>query len=319
MKTQQDRNEEDQLFNKHFRMICDLCGTSAATFTILRSHFWKEHKRRDGYVVCCNKKLSKRYTILDHIDFHANPDVFRCEVCGKKYKNKDTLNAHTLCRHSSEDQRPFKCDLCPQSFAQKSALALHMERHVKVKCPQCKKMFACNSTLSIHMTNQHSGKDRTMVCDTCGQEFLSKQCFDRHMNEHMGIEVQRFQCGICQRWLKGERNFRNHMNWVHTDGDREFQCDICLQKYPHSRALQCHKLQTHAEPKHECEFCGKKFKKAIALKEHRTTHTGEVLYACEHCGIPNNCKANLYQHIKRQHPTEWAQKKLKATQKSGSS
>lgn len=314
---QQRRHKEDQLFNKHFPMICDRCGTSAATFTELKSHFWKKHKQRNGYIVCCNKKLFKRCAILEHIDFHDNPDKFLCALCGKKYKNKYTLNVHTLCMHSSEDQRPYKCHICSQSFALKTALARHMERHLQVKCPKCDKMFASKNSLSIHMTNLHSGKDRTKVCDTCGQGFLSKLSFDRHINEHIGIELQRFQCKICQRWLKGEINFRNHMKWVHTDGNREYQCDICLQKYPHSRALQAHKLQTHIEPKHECEFCGKKFKKAICLKEHRTTHTGEVLYSCDYCGISNNSMANMYQHIKRQHPTEYALKKQMATQKNG--
>lgn len=311
------RSKQDILFGKHFRMICDLCGVATATFTALRRHFWKDHQQRDGYVVCCNKKLSKRYAILDHIDFHADPDVFRCKVCGKIFKSTAILKTHMLCRHASEDQRTFKCDLCRQSFAQKCTLVQHMERHSDVKCVKCDKSFASKGSLNTHIANQHSGKDRTMVCDTCGQEFLNKVSFEQHVNEHMGIDVERFQCAICQRWLKGERNFRNHMNWVHADGSREFQCDLCLQKYPHSRALQLHKKYTHAEPTYECEFCGKKFKKAIVLKEHRTTHTGEVLYSCDYCGIPNNCMANLYMHIKRQHPVEWAQKKLMGTRKDG--
>ncbi|XP_065086799.1 transcription factor grauzone-like [Ochlerotatus camptorhynchus] len=310
---QEEIDKEDQLLNEHFRMVCELCSATAPNFNLLHSHFRRIHKRRIGYVVCCNKKLFKRRSLLEHITFHADPDAFRCKVCNKKYKNKDTLDMHMLDMHSNEDQRPFKCDHCPQSFARKNALVLHMESHQKFECSQCDKLLSSKQALKTHVVNMHSDKDRSMVCDTCGQEFRSKQCFERHVNEHMGI-VQRFQCGICQRWLKGERNFQNHINFIHDQKGQVFKCDVCQQDYPNLRALQSHKRAVHAEAKYECEFCGKKFRKAVALKEHRTTHTGEVLYSCEVCGVAKNSKANLYAHVKQRHPVEYAEKKLRAEQ-----
>lgn len=60
----------------------------------------------------------------------------------------------------------------------------------------------------------------------------------------------------------------------------------------------------------------KKVDRVYIFQEHRTIHTGEVLYACEYCGKPINRKTYLYSHIKRKHPTEWAQKKQMATQRT---
>ncbi|XP_058835293.1 transcription factor grauzone-like [Topomyia yanbarensis] len=315
IKSKEQLEKEDKLINEFYRMVCELCGESAANFTALSSHFRKIHGRT-GYIRCCKRKLPKRYHLLQHITLHTNPNAFRCDLCNKNYKHKVYLLLHQAKAHGSEQERPFKCDRCKQSYAKEYLLRNHMTSHEKVQCPQCSKLLANKAALNVHIINRHSDLDRKMICDTCGQEFLNKVCFERHVKRHLGMEdaEQKFQCHICQKWLMGERGLQKHLQFTHYEREQTHICDICKQQYPNSRALWSHKRIVHIEEKFECEFCGKKFKRAINLKEHRTTHTGEVLYACDICGATMNSNANLYTHTKKSHPLEWAEKRKKAVE-----
>ncbi|XP_055626148.1 transcription factor grauzone-like [Toxorhynchites rutilus septentrionalis] len=313
-KSKEELERDDKLIHDFYQMVCDLCGDPAPSFVTLMSHFREIHNR-SGYVVCCKKKLFRRSFLLHHITFHTNPSAFRCELCNKNYKNKAYLSQHQMKAHSSEEERPFKCTRCKQSYAKKCMLEAHMASHEKVQCPQCDRMLSNKGALSVHLIKMHSEIDRKMICDTCGQGFLNKVCFENHVMKHMGIEVtKKFQCPVCQKWLTGERGLQKHLRFTHNEMGGVHTCDVCQQQYPNSRALWSHKRVVHIVEKFECEFCGKKFKRAINLKEHRTIHTGEVLYACEFCGVTMNSKANLYTHTKKNHPEEWKEKKLKATE-----
>ncbi|KXJ75491.1 hypothetical protein RP20_CCG011609 [Aedes albopictus] len=317
VKPKEERKKDEKLVSEFYRMACDLCGAVLADVTSLYSHFRKEHQEK-GYVVCCDKKIFKRCFMLEHMKFHTNPSAYRCEICNKNYKNKVYLSLHQIKLHGKEEDRPFKCDRCKQSFAKKYQLQAHMVSHEKVQCPICSRMMGNKMALATHITNQHSNKDRKLICDTCGKEFLNKTCFERHVKEHQGIEVHpMLECHICHKWLKGERCLQKHQRYSHFETDQVHTCDICHQNYPNSRALWSHKKVVHVEEKFECEFCGKRFKRAVNLKEHRTIHTGERLYSCEYCGASMNSNANLYTHVKKSHPVEYAEKRQQAAAMNG--
>ncbi|XP_058462116.1 transcription factor grauzone-like [Malaya genurostris] len=314
IKSKEQLESEDKMIKEFYRMICELCGEPESSFNSLASHFRKIHGRT-GYIRCCKRKLFKRCDLLQHMALHTNPNAYRCELCNKSYKHKMYLLLHQTKAHGSEEERPFKCDRCKQSYTKEYMLRNHMISHEKVQCPQCDRLLANKAALNVHIINKHSSDlDRKMICDTCGQEFLNKVCFERHVKRHLGMEEaeQKFQCHICQKWLMGERGLQKHLQFTHYERDQTHTCDICQQQYPNSRALWSHKRIVHIEEKFECEFCGKKFKRAINLKEHRTTHTGEVLYSCDVCGATMNSNANLYTHTKKSHPLEWAEKRRKA-------
>ncbi|XP_062553330.1 transcription factor grauzone-like isoform X2 [Armigeres subalbatus] len=312
IKSKEEQLKDEKLISEFYRMGCDLCGDVLVNISSLYSHFRKKHDRK-GYVVCCNKKIFKRCFMLDHIKFHTNPSAYRCDICDKSYKNKVYLSIHRIKLHGKEEDRPFKCDRCKQSFAKNYQLRAHMITHEKAQCPICDRLMASKMALATHITNMHSDKDRKLICDTCGKEFLNKTCFERHVKEHQGIEVHpMMQCQICNKWLKGERCLQKHLRYTHYETEQVHTCDICHQNYPNSRALWSHKKVVHVEEKFECEFCGKRFKRAVNLKEHRTIHTGERLYSCKYCGASMNSNANLYTHVKKSHPVEYAEKRQQA-------
>ncbi|XP_065086567.1 transcription factor grauzone-like [Ochlerotatus camptorhynchus] len=322
LKSREELQQQDIIIQDFYEMTCDLCGHAAQDLNSLRSHFRGTHGQ-GIYIKCCKKKLSRKWAMIDHITVHTNPTAFRCEVCDKTFKSKRYLREHQANVHGSDEQRPFQCDQCNRFFAKESLLQTHKRHHEKMPCPQCGQVFANSISLKAHMKGAHDNVDRTKVCDRCGKGFSGPSApsnLRQHIDKvHMGLgDKTKHQCPICYKWLLGKRALTIHVQ-LHSEVGKPHICDICNQNYLHSRALTRHKRFVHGEQKYECEFCGKRFKKPLALKEHRATHTGETLYTCKVCPVSMNSNASYYAHMKKAHPVEWADSKVKAAEGNGSS
>lgn len=77
---------------------------------------------------------------------------FKCLICKRVYTSKYTAIEHTFV-HTGE--RPFKCALCSQAFAQRNALSIHRRKHhgfvirKHIKCA-CSKRFFLKSKYKEH-------------------------------------------------------------------------------------------------------------------------------------------------------------------------
>ncbi|XP_049542355.1 transcription factor grauzone-like [Anopheles darlingi] len=292
---------EDDLIRTYYDMRCEICSVELDTFAKLQRHFKNEHSER-GYVRCCDKVLTKRSQVLEHIRMHEGS--LRCNLCQKSYKCNRTLELHKLIYHAKKEDKPFKCDKCHQAYPRQHLLTAHLQRHVQEQCTVCRKTLSNYQALKVHMAQMH-GHDNQQICATCGKLFRTKQAMERHIKEHRGEQsIEKVQCHICSKWFNGKSNVKKHIRYIHVEQGQEFQCDICLHKYPNTRALIYHKQRVHVEEKFGCEYCGKRFKRKIYLKEHIASHTGQPLYSCEACGATFNSNGNLYAHRRTKHLTE---------------
>ncbi|XP_037824139.1 zinc finger protein 208-like [Lucilia sericata] len=308
-------DEKDKFIAENFNINCCLCQIAMKTFHEMCQHFKVKHKIR-GYVTCCNKKIFRRCYLLDHINFHLNPNYFKCTQCDKVLADRLCLKSH-LKTHEDSVAKNHCCDICGKSFMCQSKLKIHKTTHLPEEekpfsCTDCKKKFANKYLLSNHVHAVHL-KVYAKICDICGKSLSSTDDLERHMLEHEGKPAPTYSCDICGLILTSTKGLKRHKNTIHpVGGHQEYTCTICSKISPNIMAHKRHIKFSHVMGlDHKCKICEKAFKKARTLKEHMATHTGKVLYTCSWCPKTFNSNANMHSHRKKMHPVEW----LEATSK----
>lgn len=84
-----------------------------------------------------------------------------CPFCGKVIKT--TYLAKHLISHENipHEKRPFECDICGARFKIKDTLQCHKRTHTREKryeCPFCNEKFQYWSTKKLHISSYHTGK-----------------------------------------------------------------------------------------------------------------------------------------------------------------
>lgn len=69
----------EQMIKKHINMICDLCVFNGSSFPDMVNHFKKYHPKVRPYIMCCDRKFTKRYYVAQHALKHEDPNYFRLE------------------------------------------------------------------------------------------------------------------------------------------------------------------------------------------------------------------------------------------------
>ncbi|KAM7342757.1 transcription factor grauzone-like isoform 2-T2 [Cochliomyia hominivorax] len=308
----------EQLIKKHIPMLCDLCVFTGGTFSDIVAHFKEHHAEVQPYIMCCNRKFTRNYSIDQHAIIHENPDSFRCNECNRSFTTTYGLRTHNINHHSPEEKRIHACEFCPRRFGRRQLLEVHRQTHIPkeewtITCTKCTTRtvkFVSQYLLNIHNSMFH--RREAHICHVCAKEIKDKKAFEKHVRAHFEDSGPRVKCTYpnCGRWLKDEDNLKTHMQ-LHNLAGKTYKCSECNKDYPNRRALTNHKRYVHSNLTFRCEECDKTFKKAISLREHMTQHTGETLYSCPFCTRTFNSNANMHAHKKKQHPIEWKELRRK--------
>ncbi|KAM7342266.1 transcription factor grauzone-like [Cochliomyia hominivorax] len=304
------RKEHDKLIAEYFKIFCSLCQISLDNFISLRKHFREEHNKR-GFVICCKKKIFTRPILVDHINFHLDPNYFKCKECGKTYSDRCTLESHMKTHEDGQQERHHACDICGKTFVGPTQLETHKQTHQpdyekKFSCAECGKFFSTLYSLNYHVQAIHHNK-YVKICDICGKTMRCRNSFKLHMEKHDNKLATPINCDICGLRLIDRRGLRRHKNSQHpVGGKKEYSCHVCSKISPNLRALRTHIRFAHETGYiHKCTMCDKAFKRPEALKEHTATHTGTPLYTCPWCPKTFISNGNMHNHRKKSHPKEW--------------
>jgi KRAB domain-containing zinc finger protein len=77
----------------------------------------------------CKYKGAQKSDVTRHIAKHSTDKPFPC-FCGKRFKRKLSLNAHTKHEHGAlySKTNPFKCPVCAKRYVTRSFLITHIDQ-----------------------------------------------------------------------------------------------------------------------------------------------------------------------------------------------
>jgi hypothetical protein len=73
----------------------------------------------------CGESFTRSHHLVDHQKRHSNEKPFTCNLCGKNFVRRTTLDVHMKTRHSSA--KLFECGICGSRFARSDVLKRHMQ------------------------------------------------------------------------------------------------------------------------------------------------------------------------------------------------
>ncbi|XP_046389539.1 zinc finger protein 470-like [Ischnura elegans] len=171
--------------------ICDECGVKFKFRTSLQKHKVNRHERlveKEAYSCPhCTLTFPKKIYLTNHcIKVHSLERKFLCQVCGKKFLNQNSFNAH-LNSHTEEAKNRFACVHCSKTFQRKEKLLYHMRIHTG---------------------------ERPYKCKSCGKTFISKARLTEHLWRHGG--KKRYSCPHCPKQYAGRWDLKLHVRKIHS-------------------------------------------------------------------------------------------------------
>ncbi|XP_034490257.1 zinc finger protein 567-like isoform X2 [Drosophila innubila] len=165
---------------------------------------------------------------------------FTCSHCGKDFDRRIRLVEHERI-HTGE--RPFKCEVCGASFAQRANWQSHMKTtHLKVanfKCDFCARDFKQRRLLNNHIKSVHNNL-RDLSCDHCEAKFSNPVNLKKHQLCHTGDK--NYSCEICGKKFSRPEN-RNVHHFVHSIR-KPYACNVCGEGFMRKQKLIHHSKVT---------------------------------------------------------------------------
>ncbi|XP_070510104.1 zinc finger protein 501-like [Chironomus tepperi] len=189
----------------------------------------------------CNKSFSRRYNLTRHLRSHQVGAIETtgniCHICGKNIKGVYSLHLKI-----HDNIKPFRCDECGREFRQKIALRNHLLIHQNEKpheCPWCFKKFRQKYSLQHH-TKRHTGV-KEFICDLCGKEFSDKVTMHKHSLVHSTNKPH--QCGTCFMSFRHKSSLSRHTK-IHL---KTTQCHLCHRSFRYESFLKKHLITAHQD------------------------------------------------------------------------
>ena len=312
--------------------VCDLCNAKCSTKRSAERHHKMAHSGENP-IQCdlCPRMFALKFLKDVHQESH-NPQVIKCEVCGKDLRSKN-MKVHMRNVHGPRKQiNKVNCNMCGKIVGDN-----HIKGHLKIHeakqkqsqietCTICKKnySFQDGKDLSMHIAKHALAKK--YQCNFCKKFFGHKSTLTSHNRIQTGEKP--FSCKYCSLHFNDlssrNQHKRNQHEGRHTNNTNDKQskivtetCPVCKKQYQFQdgKDLSMH-IAKHALPKkYQCNVCEKYFGCNSNLTKHAKRHTGEKTLSCKYCSFFFRDSA-AKNHHERKHTTNTDDKLSKEHEKS---
>ncbi|XP_073833528.1 uncharacterized protein [Musca autumnalis] len=190
---------------------CELCKETFTTFSLLQDHFRDLHPNEKVFIRCCDKPFVTRHKVQRHIGVHLCNKAFKCELCGKRYSKKTSVQAHMLKQHYGHipKNEKDKSEFTPTKRKTLKELdEIIAKWRPSLECLECLEANCATFTLlQQHFRQQHPAQDCYITCCDC--KFLSRHDIEEHIRYHNDPDV--FKCTHCDRRFARKRDSVRHM------------------------------------------------------------------------------------------------------------
>ncbi|XP_013401124.1 zinc finger protein 566 [Lingula anatina] len=199
------RHEKTHLYYSYQYKYCE------ETFLQLRggkSHEKLQNEEKTYLCRYCGKTFSRRNVFREHERAHTGDKAYLCKHCGKAFTRYLYRNEHQR-RHKLGSEKPFKCQVCSKTFAEKKGFKRHQRIHTgdrPHKCQFCEKTYLQRTTLINH-ERTHTG-ERPYKCRFCDKAFMQRATCNQHEKIHAVSTT--YKCQICHKEFKNKNACVKH-------------------------------------------------------------------------------------------------------------
>lgn len=291
----EDAGEEADKILNEVRNECPFCLKRFDHERILKKHVKKSHKKAYQCDMCRVSCFTEE-RLAEHRKSHSDDYFFKCDICQKKYKRKESFKLHQMRMHSSDAAVQFVCDYCSKSFKLKVDLFKHIQRKHGTRLFICR---YCGKSVRDLYGHERKHKKQAEInnykfaCEICGEKFKNQTCLDNHLLRH----TRGYKCAACNLVFTSYRQLTNHKNRMHKASTT---CPICKKLFRSAGAQINQHILTHAGIRpYSCDICSEDFTQRSSLLRHRKNHPGPLPPLKEHVPIANLVK-NILQNYSKQ-------------------
>ena len=287
---------EEHIANDHGNK-CTLCPFTCKDSNTLENHIREDHHSNElenhTYQVCniCDKRFSNKEEVEKHMD---SDHSIKCQQCTLVFRNNETLVAHQVVHNSPS----YECSICEKLFTSKDQLKDHMECEHYSDCSICGKLFKCSKELQVHLQTC-----KVYSCGDCNDVYYGMG----DLNEHV-LQDHRNKCTICLEVFTSKSKLDQHVKDEHL-----FKCSKCSEISESTEALNIHMQECHNDlvsviiddEVYECEYCDFQGQEVDVMKEHiieiHTKKEKDGRFSCCDCDYKSKKKQELLTHFRNEH------------------